>query len=78
MGGRLTGEPPWREGRRWRATAGADNPTDAGNRITVMPSASDALSVNLTRIEAVGPVIEATADAAGLRVVIDDLRAEIR
>lgn len=35
------------------------------------------LSVDLTRIEAVGPVIEAAAVAAGLRVVIDDLRAEI-
>jgi len=37
-----------------------------------------ALSVGLTRIEAVGPVIEAAAVAAGLRIVIDDLGAEIR
>lgn len=36
------------------------------------------LSVDPARIESVGPVIEAAADAAGLRVVVDDLGAEIR
>jgi hypothetical protein len=36
------------------------------------------LSVDLARIEAVGPVIEAAAAAAGLRIVVDDLGAEVR
>jgi hypothetical protein len=36
------------------------------------------LSVDLARIEAAGPVIEAAATATGLHVVIDDLGAEIR
>jgi hypothetical protein len=36
------------------------------------------LSVDPARIEAVGPVIEAAAAAAGLRIVVDDLHAEIR
>jgi hypothetical protein len=44
----------------------------------VRRGASVDLSVDLARIEAVGPVIEAAAAAAGLRVVIDDLEAEIR
>jgi hypothetical protein len=35
------------------------------------------LSVDPARIETVGPVIEAAADAAGLRIVIDNLAAEI-
>jgi hypothetical protein len=44
----------------------------------VRRGASFDLSVDLAWIEAVGPVIEAAADAVGLRVVIDDLGAEIR
>jgi hypothetical protein len=37
-----------------------------------------ALSVDLARVEAAGPVIEAAAAAAGLRIVVDDVGGEIR
>jgi hypothetical protein len=48
-----------------------------GVRVTRKGDGFD-LSLDLARIEAVGPVIEAAAAAAGLRIVVDDLGAEIR
>jgi hypothetical protein len=52
-------------------------PSRRGMRVSRRKTSFD-LSVDPARIETVGPVIEAAAVAAGLRLVIDDLQAEVR